>query len=81
MHLGGDARGNGRQRHQRGVGRLLAADDDQRPVLPAQPGQALAPGILAAEQPHDHDIGGRQQRGKLGQGEARRVGEQVPGSA
>jgi len=55
------------QRHQRGVRGLLAADDHHRPVLAAQRRQPAAPSILAAEQPHDHDVGAVQQRGQPGQ--------------
>jgi hypothetical protein len=79
--LGGDAGGDAGQRHQGRVGRLLAAEDDQRPRLAAQPVQSLAPGLLAAEQADDDQVGAVQQGRQVLQGQPGRVGQPVAGPA
>ena len=75
--LGRDAGRHRGQCHQGGIGGQFAAEHHHRAAVGAQPGQPLAPGLLAAEQPHHHDVRAVDQGGQLVEGQPGRVGQPV----
>jgi hypothetical protein len=81
VRLGDDAALDGRQPHQFGVGRGLAAEHDRRHAGVQDPRQAVLPGPLPAEDAH-HDRGGPgQQGGQLVEVEPGGIAEPVAGAA
>ena len=79
--LGGDAGRDAGQGHEGGVWGLLATEDDQGPRLVAQLVEALAPGLLAAEEADDNQVDPVQQARQVVGGQPCRVGQPVAGPA
>ena len=77
--LGGHARGHRGQCHQFGVRAGLAAQGDQRRAAGGERGHAVRPGLPAAEQAQQHQVGSRRQARDLVDRGPRGVSGQVAG--
>jgi len=81
VRLGGHPGRHGGKPHQLGIGRLLTAEHHDRRRAAQKGIESFLPRPPATEDPHDHHVDPVDQRGKVVNAGAGRVGEPIAGTA